>query len=145
MKSYLLNSVATFAPVDSDRGSEPASQRPRARAAHPQQREDRRTGIRQQRPVARRHDDGGDDDDDHQRREAEKRQRQARRQKRREQISTNPLRLYRPALLCELLSIDPSTLWRWRRDRLIEEPVTIAGVTGWTHQQIAKLLKADES
>ncbi len=142
MRNHLLSTTAVFAPVDTDRGSEPASQRPRVRAAHPQ-REDRRAGVRRQRPVTHRQNDDSDDDADRQRREAEKRRKQANREKRRATIADNPLRLYRPGTVAELLSVDQSTLWRWRRDGLIEEPIKVGGIIGWTHEQLQRMLKGE--
>lgn len=82
-------------------------------------------------------------DQDRQRREAEKRRKQANRDKRRAIIADNPLRLYRPSTVAELLSVDQSTLWRWRRDGLIEEPIKVGGIIGWTHEQLQRMLKGE--
>jgi predicted site-specific integrase-resolvase len=56
----------------------------------------------------------------------------------------SPLRLYRPSRLAKLLDVNPSTLWRWRKNGVLPAPVCIGGVHGWTHDQIAKLLSNRE-
>jgi len=57
--------------------------------------------------------------------------------------SSNPLKLYRPHRLAELFGVDPTTIWRWRQNGVLPEPVEIGGIHGWTEVQVAKLLQAD--
>jgi predicted DNA-binding transcriptional regulator AlpA len=48
--------------------------------------------------------------------------------------------LYRPHRLARLLDVDPSTIWRWRQQGVLPEPVVIGGVRGWTEAQLQHLL-----
>jgi predicted DNA-binding transcriptional regulator AlpA len=48
----------------------------------------------------------------------------------------NPLRLYRTHRLAELLDVNPSTIWKWRRRGILPEPVHIGGVHAWTEAQL---------
>jgi predicted DNA-binding transcriptional regulator AlpA len=58
-------------------------------------------------------------------------------------ISDNPLRLYRPSRLAALLDTDETTIWRWARDGVLPPPVQVAGIKGWTHEMIRKLLEVE--
>jgi predicted DNA-binding transcriptional regulator AlpA len=54
----------------------------------------------------------------------------------------SPYRIYRKKRLCELLDIDNSTLWRWRRQGILPEPAFKAGgIEGWSEEQVASLFK----
>jgi predicted DNA-binding transcriptional regulator AlpA len=64
------------------------------------------------------------------------------------QISTTssaPRRLYRPAAVAEMLSIDRSTLHRWRQNGDIPKPVKIGGIVGWTETQLRTFLAEREA
>jgi hypothetical protein len=81
-------------------------------------------------------------------RRAKPRKRQTIRQQRERRLARvaegppHPFKLYRPARLAYLLGVDTSTLWRWRKAGLIEEPVQVGpSVHGWTGQQVARILK----
>lgn len=44
----------------------------------------------------------------------------------------HPIRLYRPTRLAKLFDIDLSTLWRWRQEGLIPQPIEISpGFSAW--------------
>jgi predicted DNA-binding transcriptional regulator AlpA len=53
---------------------------------------------------------------------------------------SHPLNLFRPHRLAQLLSVDPATVWRWRKDGTLPEPVVIGGIKGWTEDQLRHLL-----
>jgi predicted DNA-binding transcriptional regulator AlpA len=53
----------------------------------------------------------------------------------------HPLTLFRPHRLAALLGVNPSTVWRWRQQGVLPAPVEIAGIHGWTQQQIEEVLK----
>jgi predicted DNA-binding transcriptional regulator AlpA len=52
----------------------------------------------------------------------------------------NPFTIFRPQRLSELLDVDRSTVWRWRRDGTLPEPIEIGSIRGWTFAQIEHLL-----
>jgi predicted DNA-binding transcriptional regulator AlpA len=95
-----------------------------------------------------------DRDDERRAREADRRAREAeRRRQAKERRATmrrtlpadpaarlNPFILFRPQRLAELLDVDRSCIWRWRRDGVLPEPVEIGGVKGWTFAQIEHLI-----
>ena len=55
----------------------------------------------------------------------------------------NPLKIIRPLRLAELLSVDPSTIWRWRRDGILPPPTQISDtVCGWPETKIAELIRS---
>ena len=61
------------------------------------------------------------------------------------QFSVNPYKIYRPKRLCELLDIDSSTLWLWRKRGIVPEPAFRAGkISRWTEEQVAALFKQRE-
>src|SRR5262245_57397480 len=138
-RNFLLCSTAVFSPVAADRGhSQQATPRPRLHVSRPSNegREDRRATVRRQHPTARTPASGDDEDADQDRRDEKRRRRKERRKQLQATLSVHPLRLYRPTTVCELLSIDPSTLWRWRRDGLIEQPIRVGTIIGWTNEQL---------
>jgi predicted DNA-binding transcriptional regulator AlpA len=51
----------------------------------------------------------------------------------------NALRLYRTHRLAELLDVNPSTIWKWRKTGVLPEPVHIGSVHGWTESQLEEL------
>jgi predicted DNA-binding transcriptional regulator AlpA len=51
----------------------------------------------------------------------------------------NPFTIFRPQRLAELLDVDRSSIWRWRRNGTLPPPVEIAGIKGWTYSQIEHL------
>jgi predicted DNA-binding transcriptional regulator AlpA len=57
-----------------------------------------------------------------------------------DQQRPNPFTIYRTQRLAELLDVDRSCIWRWRRDGVLPEPVEIGGVKGWTFAQIEHLI-----
>ncbi len=56
----------------------------------------------------------------------------------------HPLRIYRPGRMADLLDVDPSTIWRWRRDGVLPPPVKIGGIEGWTDEQVRAILAQRE-
>ena len=52
----------------------------------------------------------------------------------------NPFTIFRPQRLSELLDVDRSSIWRWRKSGVLPPPVEIAGIRGWTFAQIEHLL-----
>jgi predicted DNA-binding transcriptional regulator AlpA len=144
MQTFLFASSAVFAPADEDRPTRPRLKRRLGKAEF--------EGVeRSDRPSLKRN--RAESDSRPQSRAAENdrgpvnrkknTQRQARRDRLQIVFADHSLRLYRPTRLAALLDVNESTIWRWRRDGRLPEPVTVAGVTGWTHDQIAALLKAD--
>lgn len=77
--------------------------------------------------------------------EDKKRKRAARKQQLRTALADHPLRLYRPSRVAALFDVDQTTVWRWKRDGILPPPIEIAGVSGWTHEQLATLLKSTEA
>jgi predicted DNA-binding transcriptional regulator AlpA len=55
--------------------------------------------------------------------------------------ATSPLKIVRPSRLARLLDVDPSTLWRWRKEGILPPPVKIGGISGWPEQQLRQLLE----
>ena len=53
---------------------------------------------------------------------------------------SHPLRLIRPSRLAELLDVNPSTIWRWRKAGILPPPSRVGGVEGWTEPVIQELL-----
>jgi len=51
----------------------------------------------------------------------------------------SPFRIYRTHRLAELFDVDPSTIWKWRQNGTLPEPVRIGGVHGWTEDQLEEL------
>jgi hypothetical protein len=61
-------------------------------------------------------------------------------------FSESPFKVYRKKRLIELLDIDQSTWWRWRKEGRVPEPAFRHGrVEGWTHRQIEPLFESDDS
>jgi hypothetical protein len=57
-------------------------------------------------------------------------------------FASSPFRIYRKKRLIELLDIDQSTWWRWRRDGRIPEPDFCQGaIEGWSEKQVAAMFK----
>lgn len=53
----------------------------------------------------------------------------------------HPLRIYRTTRLARLLSVDVTTIWRWRKSGVLPPPVEIGpGVRGWTEEQLKDFL-----
>jgi hypothetical protein len=72
---------------------------------------------------------------------ASKERRQAARSRARAMVSGNPLLLSRVNALSALLSVDPSTTWRWRQQKLLPEPdVVIGDVEYWSAGLVQKLI-----
>jgi predicted DNA-binding transcriptional regulator AlpA len=144
MQNFLFASSGVFAPPDEDRPTRPRLKRPLENA------ETNRVG-RSDRPSLKRNP--AQSNSRPQSRAAENdrgsvnRKKNTQRRARRDRLQTvfadHSLRLYRPTRLAALLDVNESTIWRWRRDGRLPEPVTVAGITGWTHDQIAALLKTD--
>lgn len=62
-----------------------------------------------------------------------------------QKFKSSPLKIYRPNRVCELLDIDVTTLWRWRKEGLLPEPAFKLGrIEGWTEQQLAALFKEQQ-
>lgn len=144
MKTFLFASTAVFTPADTGQ-----STRPRVKArvdkSVPTNHDDQRPSVRRGRAdsVRRSESDAADDGDA---REAANPKKNAARRARRDQlVADHPLRLYRPTRLAALLDVNEATIWRWRKQGRLPKPVTVAGVTGWTHDQIASLLKVEAS
>ena len=61
-------------------------------------------------------------------------------------IGDHPLQLYRPNRLAKLLDVANTTIWRWRRDGVLPEPIQVGpGVRGWTHAQVEHLLHVGDA
>ena len=57
-------------------------------------------------------------------------------------MSSKNLKHLRAKELSELLSVNPSTLWRWRRQNILPQPVEIGpNVVAWSHESIQQWLK----
>ena len=50
------------------------------------------------------------------------------------------LKLIREHRLAKLFDVDPSTIWRWKRDGILPEPIKIGGIVGWPEHQLLDLL-----
>ena len=53
---------------------------------------------------------------------------------------TSRLKFIRVHRLARLLGVDQSTIWRWRRDGILPEPIKIGGIVGWPENQLLDLL-----
>jgi predicted DNA-binding transcriptional regulator AlpA len=51
-----------------------------------------------------------------------------------------PFTLFRVNRLATIFDCDRATIWRWRRDGVLPEPISVGGITGWTHSQIEHLI-----
>jgi predicted DNA-binding transcriptional regulator AlpA len=58
-----------------------------------------------------------------------------------EVAQTSPLKIVRPGRLACLLDVDPSTVWRWRKNGILPPPVQIGGICGWPEHQLRQLLE----
>jgi len=150
MKAFLFASTAVFTPADTGQSTRP---RVKARvdksvATNHAVNDDQRPSVRRGRAHSVRRSESDAADDGHAR-EAANQKKNAARRARRDRLSNvladHPLRLYRPTRLAALLDVNEATIWRWRKQGRLPEPVTVAGVTGWTHDQIASLLKVEAS
>ncbi len=56
----------------------------------------------------------------------------------------NPFRLYRTGRLAKLLDVDPSTIWKWRQNGTLPEPIQIGGIKGWSEQQLEEIFAQHE-
>jgi predicted DNA-binding transcriptional regulator AlpA len=56
----------------------------------------------------------------------------------------NPLKIYRPHRLAQLLAIDPATLWRWwAKSGILPPPIEFTpGVHGWTEEEVSAFLQS---
>jgi DNA-binding transcriptional MerR regulator len=53
----------------------------------------------------------------------------------------NPLRGYRTHRLAELLDVNPSTIWKWRKRGILPPPIRIGSIDIWTEAQLEALFK----
>jgi predicted DNA-binding transcriptional regulator AlpA len=57
-------------------------------------------------------------------------------------MNSQNLKHLRAKELADLLSINPSTLWRWRQKNILPQPVEIGpNVVAWSHESIQQWLK----
>jgi hypothetical protein len=57
-------------------------------------------------------------------------------------FKSNRFKIYRVKRLSELLDVNGSTIWRWRRNGTLPEPAFKQGnIQGWTEQQLEPLFK----
>lgn len=68
----------------------------------------------------------------------------ARKRKRATFGSPHPFRIYRTGRLADLFDVDPSTIWRWRRDGFLPPFAKIGGVEGLTGIQVEGRKANDE-
>lgn len=147
---FLLSSTAVFSPPDINH---PRARRDDAEARKKTTDTDQTTNeachdegarIRRDRPrPARQRDAGGEDKSGGPRNADQRHKRAAQKERLRSALADHPLRLYRPSRVAALLDVDLATVWRWRRDGVLPPPVEIAGIKGWTSQQLSKLLRTD--
>ena len=53
------------------------------------------------------------------------------------------LQLFRVGRLAQLFDVDPSTIWRWKRDGKLPPFKEVCGIEGLTGQQVMTLLKVE--
>lgn len=57
----------------------------------------------------------------------------------------SPLRIIRTSQLAELLGVHVTTIWRWRQEGILPQPIVISGgVRGWPETVILDWLKERE-
>jgi hypothetical protein len=76
--------------------------------------------IRKSRRNVHRHTDRGGDDDD--------------------AISPHDFELFRPSRIARLLNVNTSTVWRWRKNRVLPAFIEIGGISGLTGAMLRKFL-----
>ncbi len=66
--------------------------------------------------------------------------------KRRELPQLHPLQLFRVGRLAEIFDVDPSTIFRWRKEGVLPPFREVGGVRGLTGEQITEVYnKTDEA
>jgi hypothetical protein len=56
-------------------------------------------------------------------------------------MRSSPLKLIRPGRLAQLWDVDPSTIWRYRKDGILPPPVQVGCIEGWTEDQLKAVMR----